>query len=137
MSVPIVILSLLGLSAIVALVAWTQWKAKQVDNAREWPAVEATIQSAEIERIGGGRNAPHLPCFAFSYVVDGEYYSGRFALSVKGDQADSLTKEMIDRKFSVNYDPARPSFFFIPDDIEGCEVCQKLSEKLDPLYPSS
>ncbi len=68
-----------------------------------------------------------LPVFAFSYVVGEEYYAGRFALWAKGDRADTLIREMVDRKVLINYDPGRPERWFIPEKlIEGCPVEQKL-----------
>ncbi len=64
-----------------------------------------------------------LPWFDFSYVVDGEYYSGTFMLSAQGDRANTLLKEMDGCKFGVCYDPTRPSRFWIAEEtIEGCEV---------------
>jgi hypothetical protein len=75
-----------------------------------------------------------LPVFAFSYVVDGEYYSGRFGLFARGDHADSLIREMVNRKLPVNYDPARPERWYIPNDmIEGCKVAQRIH--LFGIYP--
>jgi len=92
-------------------------------NAKDWPTVEATIQLAAMELVGRGRNAVSLPCFAFSYVVDGEYYSGRFSLSGCDGRAATLLNAMIDRKIAVLYDPGKPSNFVIQDaTIEGCTV---------------
>jgi hypothetical protein len=129
-----IILAVLG-----GLVSWRIWQKYRVTKAKGWPKTEATIQSGGIDIVAQRRYiSVVLPCFAFSYVVDGEYFSGRFALSATGDQADDLIKEMIDRRFIVNYDPEKPSTFYIPDEfIEGCEVYQKLSDKLIPMYPTS
>jgi hypothetical protein len=114
---------LFGLCAVAAIAAWPVWNARRAAQARNWPSTEATIQLAKIEAVRNGRFSEDLPCFAFSYVVDGEYYSGRFALSAKGDRADALIKEMVGKKLTVRYNPKRPASYFIPDDaIEGCEV---------------
>jgi len=76
-----------------------------------------------MEMVGSGRYAVQLPCFAFSYVVNGEYYSGRFSLSGRDDRSVTLIREMIDRKLTVQYDPNKPSNYMISDDmIEGCAV---------------
>lgn len=70
-----------------------------------------------------GRGYSDLPCFAFSYLVAGEYYSGRFALWAKGGRSDELLRELIESKFTIRYDPDHPSSFFIPDEtLGGCEV---------------
>jgi len=69
-----------------------------------------------------GRYA-ELPSFDFSYVVDGEYYSGTFMLSATGERADTLMKELDGKEFEVSYDPTRPSRFYITEElIQGCEV---------------
>ena len=123
MDVSMLTLLLLGFSVVAALVTWIRWKAKRVGEAKNWPSTEATVQSAAMENVGSNRNPVDLPCFAFSYSVEGEYYSGRFSLSAKGDRADTLIKAMIDRKLIVQYDPKQPSSYFIPDEIiEDCDV---------------
>ena len=92
-------------------------------EAQSWPSAEATIESSGMEAVGSGRPAADLPCFAFSYVVNGEYYSGRFSLSGGKDRSESLLREMVDRKINVKYDPTRPESYMIAEDvIEGCEV---------------
>ncbi len=98
-------------------------KARKNAAAQNWPVAEATIQTAAIEPVSMGRGYSDLPCFAFSYLVDGEYYSGRFALKAKGDRSDELLRELIESKLTIRYDPNRPSSFFIPDEtVGGCEV---------------
>ena len=82
--------SLVGLIEVLAVfacfAAWFIWRKRRVDEAKSWPSTEATIQSGGIEEINSGRSTFERPVFAFSYVVDGEYYSGRFALLAKGDR---------------------------------------------------
>ena len=92
---------------------------RRVKHAADWPETEATIQSAEmelVERVGHLREL--LPFFAFSYVVDGEHYSGRFGLRVAAeDSASTLMNEWVDTKIAVRYDPKRPSVFSLPDEL--------------------
>ena len=123
MNSSLLVLVILGACIAAGLIAWIVRNAIHESQARNWLSTEATIQSAGIETIGTGRYSEELPCFAFSYVVGGEYYSGRFALSAKDDHADALIKEMVDRKLIVLYNPKRPSSYFIPnDEMEGYEV---------------
>ena len=94
-------------------------------GAADWPESEATIQSGDmelVERVGHIRE--NLPFFAFSYVVDNEYYSGRFGLRVAEDRANSLIREWIDAKISVRYCPGRPSIFSLHDElsVDGLQV---------------
>jgi hypothetical protein len=91
---------------------------RRLKGADDWPETEATIQSAEmeiVERVGHLREK--LPFFAFSYVVDNEYSSGRFGLRVAEDRASTLMKEWGDTKITVRYDPKRPSVFSLPDEL--------------------
>lgn len=112
-------------------------KMNQVDDAKLWPGTEATIQTGKVEVVAHTRYGNiALPCFAFSYIVAGDYYSGRFALLARGDQADVLLKKLVDQKLRVNYDPKQPSTWHIPHElIEGCQVEQKISAELVKLYP--
>jgi hypothetical protein len=91
---------------------------RRTRDAADWPQAEAIIQSAEmqwVERVGHLRE--RLPFFAFSYVVDNEYYSGRFGLRVAEDRATSLIRERVDTKIIVRYDPKRPSIFSLPVEL--------------------
>jgi hypothetical protein len=105
------------------IIALNVWNAKRAGTIAEWPRTEATVQSAGMEDVGSGRSKVVLPCFAFSYVVDEEYYSGRFSLSGCGDRSVTLIREMVGRKFTVLFDPTKPSRFQIDEEmIEGCDV---------------
>jgi hypothetical protein len=114
-----------GVAVAGAIAIYMIRKTRKETAARSWPAAEATIQTAGIEPVSMGRGYSDLPCFAFSYVVKQEYYSGRFALSAKGNRADELLRNLAGRKLTIHFDPRRPSSFFIPDrSIEDCEVYQ-------------
>ena len=79
-TIGIAILSVV-LSVPVLLFVWWRWQRARVEVAKGWPTAEATIQYGRIEVVSAkGLNTVRLPAFAFSYQVQGEYYSGRFAL---------------------------------------------------------
>lgn len=129
-------IAIVGVS-VTALVAWTR-KVKRVEQARRWPSTEATIQSAAIETFPAGRYTVNLPAFSFSYAVDGEYFSGRFALRASDNVADQLVKKLANQKLAVHYDPQHPESHFIPNDmIEGCEVLQKVNNMPFGLNPEA
>jgi Protein of unknown function (DUF3592)/Mu transposase, C-terminal len=115
------LIGLLGIGAIVVTALWIpNWRSRLEDEAKLWPMTEATVQGSEMRANG---RYDQLPSFIFSYAVGGEYYSGWFALSAHGDRADTLLKEMIDKKVVVRYDPNQPSKFYVSDEtIDGCEV---------------
>jgi Protein of unknown function (DUF3592) len=135
---PLLILFIFILALVIALMAWNRWNQKQIEQAADWPTTEATIQQTEFREFTSnsrGEPAHSYPCFAFSYVVNGEYYSGRFGLAIEGEPADTLIREMKDRKFTVSYKPAKPSEFYIADEMmDGHEVLQKMSAR-GTVYP--
>lgn len=118
---------------VAAAAAVFRWRVSiRVKEARNWPLADATIESAEMEPFGYGRNAQDLPCFAFSYVVKGQEYSGRFAIRATRVRADELMRQMVSKKMAIRYDPQMPRGWYIPvDTIGGCEVVQNLRPKLD------
>jgi hypothetical protein len=69
-----------------------------------------------VERIGHIRE--EVPFFSFSYVVESEYYSGRFGLRVPEDRATTLMRDWIDTKIALQYDPMRPSVYRLPDELQ-------------------
>jgi len=98
---------------------------RRTKDAADWPETQATIQSAKmalVERVGHLRK--EVPFFAFSYVVDDEYYSGQFGLRVDEERAAALMRDWVDTKVGVRYDPAQPSIFCIPDEmsVDGARV---------------
>ncbi|HEV2325353.1 MAG TPA: hypothetical protein VGS10_15480 [Terracidiphilus sp.] len=117
---------------------WWLWQFRRVEHAKRWPSTEATIRSGDKEVASTpGRGVLRLPVFAFSYKVNEEYYSGYFTLMPNMEPGESLIKRMIDRKLRVQYDPRRPSVYFIPDSvIEGCDVRQKMDPHLVSVYPT-
>jgi hypothetical protein len=125
-----------GTLLIVSLVGLGLSKLLQ-RRARSWPKVLATIHSAAIETMDlDNKNEIDLPCFAFSYAVAGENYSGRFSLFTDGrEEGESIAKKMIRHTIEIQYDPRRPSTWYIPDkEIEGYEVEQKMFSRRS-LYP--
>lgn len=91
---------------------------RRTRNAAEWPVTEATIQSGKmelVERIGHLR--ARVPFFDFSYLVEGECYSGRFGLRMEEDSGTKLVREWVGTKIKVSYDPRRPDIFCVPDEL--------------------
>ena len=68
-----------------------------------------------VERVGHIKE--DVPFFDFSYIVESEYYSGRFGLGVPEDRATSLMREWINTKIALKYDPNHPSVYRLPDEL--------------------
>ncbi len=132
---PFVITVAFCLALLIATAAWNRRTRKLLDQAENWPTAQAKIQHAEFQEFGGSRNSPShsYPCFEFCYVVNGEYYFGRFGLGVEGELADNVVSGMKGRELAVSYNPAQPQQFYIADELmDGYEVFQKLSARGNP-----
>ena len=103
---------------------------KPPEGVESWPTTEGTVRGSGIAAVS---RYAQLPWFDFSYVVDGEYYSGTFMLSADRERANVLVREMDEKKFQLSYDPSRPSRFYIMQQtIEGCEVKFRSGASLTP-----
>ena len=102
---------------------------EDVANTADWLETKATIQNAVVERIDKYR---YYPSFAFSYKVQGEYFSGKFFLDANEQESEELIKTLLNQEFPVQYDPNNPSAWYIAEaTIASREIIQKLS----PDYP--
>ncbi len=132
MIVVLIILGIVGVGAgLVVLTGMSERRIdEQVAGTSDWIETEATIQSAGIERLD---KYTWLPGFAFSYSVKGEYFSGKFFLESSEEQSQELIKTLINQKLPVQYDPDKPSAWFLAENsIADCEIILELGSN----YPS-
>ncbi len=123
-----VVLLLILLAMFAFVVGRMVWLNKRVKNAETWPTTEATVQSGEEFITSGRGGGVSIFSIAFSYVVNGEYYSGRFELLPDSGSADGVLSRMKGRRFQVHYDPAKPVAYYIPEKkMEDCDVVQEHS----------
>lgn len=125
-----------GTLLLIALVGLGLSKLLQ-RRTRTWPKTSATIDSAKMEIMElDAKTDIVLPCFAFSYVASGENHSGRFSLFTDGqEEGESMARKMIRRTIEIQYNPRRPSIWYIPEKmIDGYEVEQKMFPRRT-LYP--
>ena len=118
----------------LALAGWLfVWRreSKRLQEAREWPAVEATIEFGGFESTRQSGKVV-LPTFTFSYRVGGHYHAGRFCLIpqsyiLPAAFPDGLIPGWIGRKLMVRYDPEHPDVSFVPEDsIDGYRIGQRI-----------
>jgi hypothetical protein len=142
------VIAVVGSAVLIAVAAWVvsgYRQRKLVQDAREWIATEATINSGTLESMQESSKAI-LPTFAFSYQVSGEHYSGKFSLMPKralfSSEArrafiESMIEGMIGRKLPLRYNPRQPEAWFIPEErIDGCKVEQRIgSYMIHRYYP--
>ncbi|HEY1649286.1 MAG TPA: DUF3592 domain-containing protein [Terracidiphilus sp.] len=116
-SVVLVVLFILG--ALAALAIWLVWQNARREKTESWPETEATIQSVG-KVIGSGRGSYPLDVGDFSYVVNGEYYSGRATISRSFSTGDVQPGDLVDKKFQVRYNPLKPDKYDVSQaDVGG------------------
>ena len=114
-----------GIGLVVGVGMYERRVDKYVANTADWLEAKATIQDAAVERY---LQYSWYSSFAFSYSVDGEYFSGRFFLKTNLQQAEELVKTLLHQEFPVQYDPENPSAWYIAQaTIAGYEFIQKES----------
>jgi Protein of unknown function (DUF3592) len=101
---------------------------KRVNETKNWPSVEGTVRSGNLEAVHHLRFGElQLAVFDFSYAVDQKPYTERFALSMHKEPADSLISKMVGRRIPVQYNPQDPASCYIPGGtMEGCRIEQKI-----------
>jgi hypothetical protein len=121
----------------IVVLAWFFWKSRQLTVTDRWPAIEARVQSAQVEVVSSSRAGDiHLPVFDFSYRVEGKSYFGRFTLVPTIETAQTLMSRVRGKAFPVKYNPRKPSIFYIPSaQIEGAEVYQRYGNVLLGFAP--
>jgi multisubunit Na+/H+ antiporter MnhB subunit len=99
--------AILGLAVILALVGFefSQWM--KFRGADSWPAAQGTIESLDVKEVRT-RSAHYFALdAAYSYSVNGEYYSGRFAKSFETEsEASDYAASLKGRPVSVRYKAA-------------------------------
>ena len=104
--------------AVVTLVRVYRRAPASASKAANWPETQGTIQSVNRMVVRAGRSTTIVDVADFSYRVNGEYYSGRLRVSGCTD-GDPSTRELVDQKVRVLYDPKTPDEFSFPQQSIG------------------
>ena len=119
MTTPLILAVVLVLGASASLVVWLRRRATPQENPDNWPQTEATIQSVG-RVIGSGRGSYPFDVGDFSYVVNGEYYSGRATISGSSSIGNSQPKDLVNKKFQLRYNPRQPDKYDLSEsDVAG------------------
>jgi len=86
--------------------AWTWFKFR---SAHSWPSAQATIRSTQVIRSGDQYIYPWAANLTYTYIVNGEYYSGAYRLKARTEQrAQEKVEGWKDRMIVVRYSPDKP-----------------------------
>ncbi|MGB8885129.1 MAG: DUF3592 domain-containing protein [Candidatus Korobacteraceae bacterium] len=81
-AIPILLIAV-SCAAILQYRSWQEFK-----GWHSWPMAEATVEDADVREIRGRHNHYFVVDLTYSYVVSGEYYSGRFTRDF-GDEPEA------------------------------------------------
>lgn len=117
-----IVLPLVFLAVVVASLVWQKFSP---DKTASWPVTEGTIQSVNTEIVNEGRNSHSDEVCDFSYLVNGEYYSGRLCIS-RSDQAENAAlSNLVNKKFPVRYSQQKPEKFAVVSvELDGFFLCR-------------
>ena len=98
-------LVLLLLPAAGATWAWFRFR-----HAHSWPSAQGTIMAAQVRRSADSSLQPWVANLTYSYVVNGEYYSGFHRFRARSERrAEEKINGWKDRMVVVRYSPDKPS----------------------------
>lgn len=110
-----VIAGILFIYGVKGLWNWTRRRSRE-SSAQGWPLTEATIQSSYVviryRDDSRYRRDSAIPVLQYSYVVQGERYSGSANLGVWDGDRDSATdtgQRWLGEKIRVRYKPSDPA----------------------------
>lgn len=126
MTTPLMLVFVVALGALALLVVWLYRRAVPEENTDNWPVTEATIQSVG-RVIGSGRGSYPFDVGDFSYIVNGEYHSGRATISRSFSTGDDQPKDLVNKKFQVRYNPRKPDKY----DLSQADVAGFLLDPYD------
>ena len=114
--------TVIGLLAVAALASrfvwlWTREKVRK-RAAESWPTAEAAVQTFYVVHANDSHSGyseagrlGYIPMLQYSYVVNGERYSGDFNLGVwesNRNAAQSTAKGWLGEKIRIRYKPSDP-----------------------------
>jgi hypothetical protein len=83
--------------------AWAWFKFR---HAHSWPSAQGTIMSAQVQRATDNNILPWVANLTYSYIVDGEYYSGYYRMRARSERrAEEKIAGWKDRMVVVRYSP--------------------------------
>jgi hypothetical protein len=100
---------LVVLFAVAAFAAYSAFKAWRERSAQSWPIVQGTVEWTQVRiEQTDPRHEERIPEVCYSYIVNGEYYSGSHEIS----QVE-LRKYPKGSLVLVHYKPSNPSVSFL------------------------
>jgi len=94
---------------LVASAGGGAWAWFRVRHAHSWPSAQGTIMSAQVQRTTDNAILPWAANLTYSYVVNGEYFSGFYRMRARSERrAEEKIAGWKDRMVVVRYSPDKP-----------------------------
>jgi hypothetical protein len=99
--------AILALAVVLALVGFEFSRWMKFRGADSWPATQGTIESLDVKEVRTRSTHYFALDAAYSYSVNGEYYSGRFAKNFETEsEASDYAESLKGRPVSLRYKAA-------------------------------
>ncbi len=111
----------------VLLLGWAKpaWQWFKRQRAQGWPTVTGRIESVEVKQIGPfqlssarrGRGPAYAAQLAYSYTVEGHYYSGYYQREFASEEEGwEFVRDLRGRSAIVSYIPRNPAKSMLSED---------------------
>jgi hypothetical protein len=93
----------------LALAGWALfWTWMKTRGALSWPSAQGTVSGASVQTAGSKHLKPWVGQLTYTYIVNGEYYSGsHFIGAVSKKRAEDAVEGWSGRLVVVRYSPVR------------------------------
>lgn len=98
--------AILALVVVLALGGFEFSRWMKFRGAHSWPATQGTIENLEVKEVHTRSTHYFALDVAYSYSVNGEYYSGRFTKNFETEsEASDYAESLRGRPLSLRYKP--------------------------------
>lgn len=111
--------------ALVVVAASTSvWTWLRFRRAHSWPSAQGTIVSVVARSSGGGHSQRWAGEFTYTYIVDGQYFSGFHRIKTRSERrAEELISGWKGRTIVVRYSPTKHDIsILLKDDQVGGQL---------------
>lgn len=101
--------------------AWAWFKFR---HAHSWPSAQGTVVAAQVQRRAGSYLQPWVAQLTYTYIVNGEYYSGSFPMRARNERsAEEKVAGWKGRMVVVRYSPEKHDLsVLLKDDQPGGQL---------------
>lgn len=117
MSVPLAVAWVLAIVALIVVEAVLRARSnRKYQGAESWPTTQSTVEFVAVRAEGGRGNRHYVAELAYSYSVEGHYYSGFYHRHFQSEKnARSFVEACKGKIIPVQYKPENPEVSVMSD----------------------